>query len=369
MVVYNKKAQKQILKRMHEELGHKGENETYRRIKKRYWWEGMKMTIKKWVKSCQEFQKGSHLQQKEEAKISVTSNLSERVSMDAIHIKAGRCKYLVIERDDLSGWAETVALTRLTAKSVSEWICRYGAQKEVTVDGGSEFGKELQEAVKREGSIIRVTTPYYPESQGMVERGYKQLKDALVKMCGENGSTWKEYLPIQALLPIDIETNTYLAIELNKISTIEELLEVRTIHIAAKEETRLAAAEKLRDSRHKPVQYLDKTMAHRLRNPLEPGDLVLVSNKPLKSQWGLLFKNCWTVPYRVINKVNNGPYELEELDGTKCTRKFAASHIKKFYPRGEIVQSSSESENEISGEIEAEDSILPEGEIEKNGYD
>ncbi|MBW0589200.1 hypothetical protein O181_128915 [Austropuccinia psidii MF-1] len=112
--------------------------------------------------------------------------------MDAIHIKAGRWEYLVIARDDFSGWPETVALTRLTSKSVSEWICRCGAPKEVTVDGGAEFGKELREAVKKAGSIIRITTPYYPESQQMAERGHTQLKDALVKMCGENGSKWKE---------------------------------------------------------------------------------------------------------------------------------------------------------------------------------
>ncbi|MBW0509981.1 hypothetical protein O181_049696 [Austropuccinia psidii MF-1] len=116
--------------------------------------------------------------------------------MDAIQIKAGRWKYLVVARDDFSGWPETVALTGLMAKSVSEqfnseWICRYVEPKEVTVDGGEEFGKELQEAVGREGSRIRITTPYYPELQGMVERGHKKLNDALVKLCDENGSKWK----------------------------------------------------------------------------------------------------------------------------------------------------------------------------------
>ncbi|MBW0463447.1 hypothetical protein O181_003162 [Austropuccinia psidii MF-1] len=119
--------------------------------------------------------------------------------MDEVHIKAGRWKYLVVARDDFSGCPETVELARLTAKSVSEWICRYGTPKEITVDGGAGFGKELQEAVKRAGSRIRITTPYYPEEQGMLERGNKQLKDALVKMCGENGSKWKEYLPIVTL--------------------------------------------------------------------------------------------------------------------------------------------------------------------------
>ncbi|MBW0586837.1 hypothetical protein O181_126552 [Austropuccinia psidii MF-1] len=181
---------------MHKELGHRGENKAYRRIRKRYWWEGMKKIVKKWVKSCQECHKRSHLQQKEEAKIFVTSTLFERVSMNAVHIKAGRWKYLVVARDEFLGWLETVALTWLTEKSVSEWfmsewICRYGAVKEVTVDRGAEFENKLQEGVKRVGSIIRITTPYYPESQGMVERGHKQLKDALVKMDPNGKNTYQ----------------------------------------------------------------------------------------------------------------------------------------------------------------------------------
>ncbi|MBW0461333.1 hypothetical protein O181_001048 [Austropuccinia psidii MF-1] len=89
-------------------------------------------------------------------------------------------------------------------------------------------------------------------------------------------------------------------------------------------------------------------MAHRLRNPLEPGDLVLADTKPLESEWGLIFKDRWNGPYRAINQINNGPCELEKLDGTKPTRKFAASKIKRFYPREKKVQSSSESENESS---------------------
>ncbi|MBW0561358.1 hypothetical protein O181_101073 [Austropuccinia psidii MF-1] len=95
-------------------------------------------------------------------------------------------------------------------------------------------------------------------------------------------------------------------------------------------------------------------MAHRLRHPLELGDLVLVYNKPLESQWGLLFKNNWNENYRVLNQINNGPSGPEELEAPTLKRKFAASHIKRFYPRGKKVQSSSESENEISEEIEDE---------------
>ncbi|MBW0523812.1 hypothetical protein O181_063527 [Austropuccinia psidii MF-1] len=109
-------------------------------------------------------------------------------------------------------------------------------------------------------------------------------------------------------------------------------------------------------------------MAHKLRNPLQPGDLVLVYNKTLESQWGLLFRNHWNGPFRGISQVNKGPYELEELDGTKLTRKFAGSHIKRFCPRGNLVHLYSESGNESSEESEVEDSILEEEGIENYTY-
>ncbi|KNZ52189.1 hypothetical protein VP01_3655g2 [Puccinia sorghi] len=51
--------QQKIIKALHEDLGHCGVAETYRRIKLGYWWEGMKKIIKKWVKSCESCQRRS----------------------------------------------------------------------------------------------------------------------------------------------------------------------------------------------------------------------------------------------------------------------------------------------------------------------
>ncbi|MBW0514291.1 hypothetical protein O181_054006 [Austropuccinia psidii MF-1] len=259
-------------------MGNRGENETYRGAKETFWWEGMNKMVKKWVKSCEACQKRSHYHQKEEGRISFTSTLFERVSIDAIHVKSGRWKYLVVARDYFSGFPDTIGLVTLTARSVSEWvtsecICRYRAPNKVTVDGGPDFGKDLQDAVKKAGSKIRVTTSYYPESQGMVERGNKKFNDALVKMCGENGSKWKKYLPLvrladristkrttvcspfelqfgqKAVLPIGLEAKTYLAIEWHKVRSTEDLLQARDEQLSGKEEMRKRAKEKLKKAR------------------------------------------------------------------------------------------------------------------------
>ncbi|MBW0480434.1 hypothetical protein O181_020149 [Austropuccinia psidii MF-1] len=103
-------------------------------------------------------------------------------------------------------------------------------------------------------------------------------------------------------------------------------------------------------------------MAHKLRSPLKPGDLVLAYNKAIETNWGLLFKNKWNGPYRVIRQINNGPYELEELDGTKFTRIFAASQVKRFYPRGNLMDTNEDTEEEQSEEDESinEEEVLEE---------
>jgi hypothetical protein len=44
--------QKSILKALHEELGHRGMDETYRRVKLRFWWPNMRRIVKRWVQSC-----------------------------------------------------------------------------------------------------------------------------------------------------------------------------------------------------------------------------------------------------------------------------------------------------------------------------
>ncbi|KNF06788.1 hypothetical protein PSTG_00103 [Puccinia striiformis f. sp. tritici PST-78] len=61
------------------------------------------------------------------------------------------------------------------------------------------------------------------------------------------------------------------------------------------------------------VRYWDRKMAIRLRNPLDPGELVPIYDK--------------TTPRSIL--------PLEELDGVKLKRAYTASHIKWFYPQGQ----------------------------------
>ncbi|MBW0522431.1 hypothetical protein O181_062146 [Austropuccinia psidii MF-1] len=166
-------------------------------------------------------------------------------------------------------------------------------------------------------------------------------------MCGENGSKCKEYLPLvtladristkrttgysqfelqfgqKAVLPIDIKAKTYLTNEWHKVKSTEDLLEARAEQLSGKEEIRKRAKEKLKKARDDSVRYWNRKLADQIRKPVHP----------------------------VVRQINKGLYELEELDGKKLARRYAASQIKKLYPRGKELDSEEEEEE---GEEEAE---------------
>ena len=201
IVVSCPQLQQSVLKALHEELGHRGMDETYRRTKLRFWWPNMRRVVKRWVQSCLPCQQRSSAKHAEIKKPTGASTIFGRVSIDTVHIKAGKWKYLVVARDDLSGWVEAVGMENLKAGKIAKWflehwIYRYGLPWTVVMDGGSEFGQEFQQALLETGTKVKVTTPYYPEANVMIERGHQPLKAALVKLCETNGKKWRHYLPL-----------------------------------------------------------------------------------------------------------------------------------------------------------------------------
>jgi len=84
-----------------------------------------------------------------------SSTLFEKIGLDVIHMPPCKGKnYLVVARDDLSGWVEARALS--SANSLWEdVVCRYGCFGRLVVDGGPE-NKGWVKAFTRKYGIKRV---------------------------------------------------------------------------------------------------------------------------------------------------------------------------------------------------------------------
>ena len=135
-------------------------------MKERFWWPGIVRSVRDWVKSCGACQLRSSALQKEVGNPTGEDSLFSRVSLDVVHIKAGKFGYLLVGRNNLSGWVEAQPLVKLSADKVGRfleenWFSRFGAICCTTVDGGAEFRGDLMRYVKLCGAKFGKITEYY----------------------------------------------------------------------------------------------------------------------------------------------------------------------------------------------------------------
>jgi hypothetical protein len=77
---------------------------------------------------------------------------------------------------------------------INTWVARYGVPEAVTSDRGRQFTSALWEGLCKNLQINHIsTTAYHPQSNGLVERTHRQIKDALRARLA--GNRWPEHLP------------------------------------------------------------------------------------------------------------------------------------------------------------------------------
>jgi hypothetical protein len=112
-----------ILRSCHDSSGHKGRESTYHRISQRYFWKGCFKDSAEFVKTCDKCMLRSAKRQEEPMVPTASNGLMEKWALDITFMptRNGK-KYLVVARDDISGWVEAKALASKEAKSIADFI-------------------------------------------------------------------------------------------------------------------------------------------------------------------------------------------------------------------------------------------------------
>ena len=96
--------------------------------------------------------------------------------------------------------AEAIPLTRISAAECAfamfhGWISRFGVPAVITSDRGAQFISSLWSAICSLLNIKhKTTTAFHPQSNGMVERFHRQLKNSLRARLAS--SSWFEHVRI-----------------------------------------------------------------------------------------------------------------------------------------------------------------------------
>jgi transposase InsO family protein len=77
---------------------------------------------------------------------------------------------------------------------ISMWMVRYGVSEALTTDRERQFTSALWKGLCQNLQINHIsTTADHPQSNGLVERTHRQIKDALQARLA--GNRWPEHLP------------------------------------------------------------------------------------------------------------------------------------------------------------------------------
>jgi hypothetical protein len=318
-------------------------------------------TCRKVVQCCDACQRRAQHGEVEELKPFLGSTLFKRVGIDLVKFPRAATgeQYLAVARDDFSGWVEARALSSNKAQEVyrflyEEIICRFGIPDEVLADRGELYGNHVREAAEADGIHLKFTTAYHPQTNGMIERGHRELIQGLAKVVGEDKSNWPKYLHAvlwadrittkrttgqspyrlvygqDCVLPFDIEEETWLAIKWKTDMTTSELLAARSQQLLANAWLREGAGVRLDKSRESNKRYYDARKNVRSK-PLELGEMVLMlDNRPVRKTEGKL-RPRWTGPYVIVATPNEGVYHLAELDGTWLKGVISGSRLKRYF--------------------------------------
>lgn len=181
--------------------GHLGRDKTLKAVKFTFFWPGMSTDVMNWCRKCWDCAKGkpgpgagkAPLQQ------SKVGAPFDRIGIDIVGhcpITANNNEYIIVIQDYFTKWVEAFAVPNHTAqtvgdKLVTELFCRFGIPKQIHSDQGREFCSELMAEVCKLLEIDKTrTTPYRPQSDGLVERQNRSLKKMLSNFVNENRNDW-----------------------------------------------------------------------------------------------------------------------------------------------------------------------------------
>ena len=208
-LVLPKSLHQEVFKLLHNPptSGHFGVSKTVKRIQQRFYWPQCSQDIKKWCANCDLCASRKGPAKKPRAKMQQynVGAPMERIALDILGPlpqSATGNKYIVIIADYFTKWPEAFAVPDQEATTVAnllvrEFVCRYGVPLEVHSDQGRNFESAVfAEMCTLLGMEKTRTTPYHPQSDGMVERLNRTLEAQLSIFVDDHQTDWDTYLPM-----------------------------------------------------------------------------------------------------------------------------------------------------------------------------
>ena len=180
--------------------GHLGKNKTSDRVLQRFYWPGVYRDVEDHIRICKQCQRSAP---KGKAKASliplpIMEEPFKRIAMDVVGplpCSSSGKRFILVICDYATRYPEAIALRIADAPTIAEellkFFARMGVPEEILTDQGTNFTSQLLAEVYHLLHIKPIrTTPYHPETDGLVERFNNTLKAMLRKAADDEGKDW-----------------------------------------------------------------------------------------------------------------------------------------------------------------------------------
>jgi transposase InsO family protein len=358
---------KELLRRHHDDgmAGHLGVKKTQGLLERKFYWPGLPLDVKRYVKTCGVCQRNKaprHRPYGELQSLPVPAGPWQELTMDFIVGLPPSKRYggvydailVVVDRyTKMSRYIPTtkdVTAVRMADLLFDEAFCRYGVPKGIVSDRAriitGEYWGEIcyQLKIKR-----RLSTAFHPQTDGQTERQNQTLEQYLRNFCTKEQDNWAGLLP---LAEFAYNNAPHASTKQSPFYSLYGYHPALNCDITEREQSVPAAIERvkhfqqIRGELENHLHHASETQAKAYNQKHTPknfsvGDLVLVSTK----NWKLAVPNRklaakFAGPFRVIEPIGTQAYRLQLPSITKVHNVFHVSLLEPYYGRGKDESSS-----------------------------
>lgn len=337
-LVIPKSMVRQVISHHHDTLfsGHQGIKRTISLIKDRYFWLTLNKDIEDYIGkciSCNQRKPGKRIKAPM-TKFKPVLEPFELVSLDIVGplpvSKTGN-RYLLTFIDYLTRYCEAIPIPYQSADIIAKEfvlkiVARHGVPKRLLTDQGRNFVSSFFTTVCSLLGIRKIqTTPYHPQTNGLLERLHKTIADMISHYVASDGKNWDEVVPYALMayrsarqtatgysphmllygqemrlpteddLTMKTDVSEDIQLELDKL--IQKLRQVRKTAIHNTEISR-DKNKKYYDKKSKPINY-------------KVGDYVYLHDPNLKKGPRKKFGKNWKGPYLIEKVLNDVNYKIK----------------------------------------------------------
>ena len=186
--------------------GHLGIFKTLEKVRSRFYWPGQRHDIEDWCRACElcAARKSPPRSNRAPMQQVLAGGPFQRVAMDILGplpLTDRGNKYILVLGDYFTKWVESFPIPNMEAKTIANmfvghFVSRFGAPDVLHTDQGRNFESALfKEVCLLLGVHKTRTTPYHPQSDGLVERFNRTLLDLLSIAAREDEQNWDLCIP------------------------------------------------------------------------------------------------------------------------------------------------------------------------------